>query len=71
MKAKELIDNDFIGRPYSARVHYLHSGNSDPSRPTYWKILKILWWRFIYDLGSHIIDIIRFYWEISKNICQT
>lgn len=61
MKAKELIDNGFIGRPYSARVNYLHSGNSDPNRPTYWKILKkYCGGGSSYDLGSHIIDIVRF-----------
>jgi predicted dehydrogenase len=61
MKIKQLIDDGFIGKPYSARIVYLHSGNSDPKRPTYWKIQK----KFCgggssYDLASHVIDIVRF-----------
>jgi len=61
MKARQLIKEGFLGRPYSARICYLHAGNVDPNRPTYWKIQK----QFCgggssYDLASHVIDITRF-----------
>ncbi|MDD5658852.1 MAG: Gfo/Idh/MocA family oxidoreductase [Actinomycetota bacterium] len=61
MRAKQLIEEGFLGRPYSARICYLHAGNSDPNRPIYWKIQK----KFCgggssYDLASHVIDITRF-----------
>jgi len=61
MKARQLINDGFLGRPYSARICYLHAGNVDPNRPTYWKIQK----KFCgggssYDLASHVIDIARF-----------
>ncbi|MCL6087621.1 MAG: Gfo/Idh/MocA family oxidoreductase [Actinobacteria bacterium] len=61
MKARQLINDGFLGRPYSARISYLHAGNVDPNRPTYWKIQK----QFCgggssYDLASHVIDITRF-----------
>jgi len=61
MKARQLIREGFLGRPYSARICYLHAGNVDPNRPTYWKIQK----QFCgggtsYDLASHVIDITRF-----------
>ena len=61
MRAKKLIEEGFLGRVYSARIVYLHSGNSDPNRPLYWKIQK----KFcgggaLYDLSSHVIDLTRF-----------
>lgn len=61
MKAKQLIEEGFLGRPYSARVCYLHAGNSDPNRPTYWKIQKkYCGGGSSYDLASHVIDITRY-----------
>lgn len=61
MKAKQLIDDGFLGRPYSARVCYLHSGNADPERPIYWKIQKqYCGGGSSYDLASHIIDLTRY-----------
>jgi predicted dehydrogenase len=61
MRAKKLIEEGLLGRIYSARIVYLHSGNSDPNRPLYWKIQK----KFcgggsLYDLASHVIDLTRF-----------
>ncbi len=61
LRARQLISEGFLGRVYSIRVLYLHAGNSDPKRPIYWKIQK----KFcgggaIYDLASHIIDLVRF-----------
>ena len=61
MRARQLIDEGFLGRIYSARVIYLHAGNSDPNRPTYWKIQKkYCGGGSSYDLASHIIDLTRF-----------
>jgi len=61
MRAKQLIDEGFLGRVYSARVVYLHAGNSDPKRPLYWKIQKkYCGGGSLYDLGSHVIDLTRF-----------
>ena len=61
MRAKKLIEEGLLGRIYSARIVYLHSGNSDPNRPLYWKIQK----KFcgggsLYDLASHVVDLTRF-----------
>ncbi len=61
MRAKRLIEEGFLGRIYSARIAYLHSGNSDPSRPLYWKIQKkFCGGGVLYDLSSHVIDLTRF-----------
>ncbi|MCL5070723.1 MAG: Gfo/Idh/MocA family oxidoreductase [Actinobacteria bacterium] len=69
MRAKQLIDKGFLGRVYSTRALYLHSGNSDSSRPMYWKLeKKYCGGGSLFDLGSHIIDIIRFLLEDFKKI---
>jgi predicted dehydrogenase len=61
MRARKLINEDFLGRIYSSRVVYLHSGNSDPKRPLYWKIQKkYCGGGSLYDLASHVIDLTRF-----------
>ncbi len=61
MRAKQLIEEGFLGRIYNARVVYLHAGNSDPNRPLYWKIQKkYCGGGSLYDLGSHIIDLTRY-----------
>ncbi|MBN2073279.1 MAG: Gfo/Idh/MocA family oxidoreductase [Actinobacteria bacterium] len=58
MRAKKLIGEGFLGRVYSVRVVYLHSGNSDPNRPLYWKIQKkYCGGGSLYDLASHVIDL--------------
>ncbi|MDD3777608.1 MAG: Gfo/Idh/MocA family oxidoreductase [Actinomycetota bacterium] len=61
MRARQLIQEGFLGRIYSSRIVYLHAGNADPNRPAYWKIQKeFCGGGSLYDLGSHIIDITRF-----------
>ncbi len=61
LKAKQLIEEGFLGRVYSIRAAYLHAGNSDPNRPIYWKIQKkYCGGGSLYDLASHVIDLIRF-----------
>ena len=61
LRAKQLILDGFLGRVYSVRTVYLHAGNADPKRPSYWKIQKkYCGGGSLYDLASHIIDLIRF-----------
>jgi predicted dehydrogenase len=61
MRAKQLIDEGFLGRVYSLRAVYLHAGNADPKRPIYWKIQKkYCGGGSLYDLASHAIDLVRF-----------
>jgi len=61
MRAKQLIEEGFLGRVYSLRAAYLHAGNADPKRPIYWKIQKkYCGGGSLYDLASHVIDLIRF-----------
>lgn len=61
MRARELIEEGFLGKVLSFRASYLHSGSSDPNKPIGWKEDR----RFsgggvLLDLGSHIIDLIYY-----------
>ena len=56
LRAKQLVDDGFLGRPYSFRVAYLHAGSSDPNRALGWKMQG---GGTLHDLGAHAIDLVR------------
>lgn len=61
MRARELIEEGRIGKIMSFRGAYLHSSAIDPNKPLGWKQDK----KFggggvLFDLGSHILDIIYY-----------
>jgi predicted dehydrogenase len=61
LRAKQLVDEGFLGQPMSFRVAYLHSGYVDPNRPMSWRLdKKQSGGGALYDLGSHAIDLIRY-----------
>jgi len=61
MRAKQLVEKGFLGKPLSARIAYLHSGYIDPERPLSWRLdSSASGGGAIYDLGSHIIDLVRY-----------
>ena len=60
MRAKKLIDEGFLGKVFSFRGCYLHSGYIDPSRPMSWRLdKKKAGGGALFDLGSHVLDLIR------------
>jgi predicted dehydrogenase len=60
MKAKELVDAGRLGRIFTYRAEYLHSGYQDPNRPLSWRMKKEEGGSgALGDLGSHVIDLIR------------
>ncbi|MFQ6096559.1 MAG: Gfo/Idh/MocA family protein [Armatimonadota bacterium] len=60
MRARRLIEDGFIGKPFHFRAAYLHDGYSDPQRPMTWRLRKELAGAgALGDLGSHIIDLMR------------
>lgn len=61
LRAKQLIDEGFLGKPISFRGAYLHSGSVDPHRPMGWKQLKSEGGGVIQDLGAHIVDLIDYF----------
>ncbi len=59
MRAKELIDEGRLGRILSFSGEYLHNSCTDIGRPAGWKQNKdICGGGVLFDLGSHIIDLI-------------
>ena len=59
LRAKQLIEDGFLGEVYSLRAVYLRK--SDTKRPINWKVQKqYCGGGSLYDLASHVIDIIRF-----------
>lgn len=60
MKAKELIDQGFVGRVFHFRGVYLHSGYIDPKRPLEWRMQKdVIGGGVLVDLGPHLLDIMH------------
>ena len=61
MRARQLIDEGFLGEPLSFRAAYLHSGYTDPDRPMSWRLDKKQGGGgALFDLGSHVLDLVRY-----------
>ena len=60
MRARELVQEGFLGRVYHFRATYYHAGYTDPSRPLSWRLSKEAGGGALSDLGSHIIDLVRY-----------
>jgi predicted dehydrogenase len=61
LRAKELIDSGFLGKPVRARFQYLHSGYNDSNRPMSWRLRKDLaGGGALADLGPHLIDLCHY-----------
>jgi len=70
MRAKQLIEDGRLGQVYTFNFRYLHSSNSDPSRPLYWKADKaIAGGGSLVDLGAHIIDLVRHLLGEFRRVC--
>ena len=60
LRAKELVEEGFLGRLLAFRAVYLHSGYVDPKRAMSWRLNKAVSGSgALGDLGSHAIDIMR------------
>lgn len=61
MRAKRFIEDGFLGDVFSFRSSYLHSGYIDPSRPLSWRLdKKKAGGGALFDLGSHVLDLVRY-----------
>jgi len=59
LRAKQLIEEGFLGRVFGFRAAYLHAGYIDPNRPMSWRLKKgESGGGALFDLGSHILDLI-------------
>jgi len=60
LRARQLIEDGFLGELYHFHVAYLHCGYADPERPMSWRLDKARAGAgALGDLGSHIIDLTR------------
>ncbi|MCX6377852.1 MAG: Gfo/Idh/MocA family oxidoreductase [Armatimonadetes bacterium] len=61
MRARQLVEEGFLGDLYTFRAAYLHAGYIDPARPYSWRLdMRRSGGGAISDLGAHVIDLIRF-----------
>jgi len=60
LRAKQLIDDGFVGKVVSFRGAYLHSGSVDPMKPMGWKQLKSEAGGVLYDMAPHIVDMMDY-----------
>lgn len=61
MRARQLVEEGFLGRVFSFRAAYLHAGYIDPERPMSWRLdVTRGGGGALFDLGSHVLDLIRF-----------
>jgi predicted dehydrogenase len=59
MRAKRLVDEGFLGRVLSFRACYLHASSINPDKPLTWKLDKAKGGGgVLYDLGSHVLDLV-------------
>jgi predicted dehydrogenase len=63
LRAKQLVEEGFLGPVTHFRAAYLHSGSVDPDKGVNWKSTAAAGGGVIRDLGSHIIDLL--WWLIG------
>ena len=59
MRAKQLVDEGFLGDVLDFRAVYLHSGSADPNAPAKWKLTAQAGGGVMADLASHVMDLIH------------
>ena len=60
IRAKQLVDQRFLGKVLEFRACYLHSGSANPIAPLKWKLSAQHGGGVIADLGSHILDLMHY-----------
>lgn len=61
MRAKQLIDEGFLGRVFSYRGRYYRASYIDANKPLSWRLRKdASGGGALFDLGSHILDILHY-----------
>jgi len=60
-RAKQLIDEGFLGRVFSYRGRYYRASYIDYAKPLSWRLRKeVAGGGALFDLGSHILDLIHY-----------
>lgn len=60
LRAKQLIEEGFLGKVLEYRCCYLHAGSADPQAPLKWKLAAEAGGGVIPDLASHVLDLMHF-----------
>lgn len=68
MRARDLAASGDLGEVISFRAAYLHSGNVPPGKPLAWKDLRSHGAGVLYDLGSHVVDLLT--WVCGASIVE-
>jgi len=58
LRARELVDEGFLGPVTQFRGAHLHSGSVDPAKAVNWKSTAAAGGGVIRDLGSHVLDLL-------------
>ncbi len=60
-RARQLIEEGFLGRPFSFRGRYYRSSYIEENKPLTWKLRKeTSGGGALFDLGSHVLDLLYF-----------
>ncbi len=61
IRAKQIMEEGLLGKIFTYRFEYLHSGYQNPARPLTWRMQKEKGGSgALGDLGSHVLDLVRF-----------
>lgn len=72
MRAKELVDEGRLGRILSFRIDYQHSSATVVTKNAGWKQDKdVCGGGVLFDLGSHVIDLIYYLCGRFQSVCAT
>ena len=61
IRAKQLVDEGFLGKVLGFRACYLHAGSASPDVPMKWKLTAAAGGGVIADLASHVLDLVHWY----------
>ena len=59
LRAKQLVEDGFLGRPACLRASYLHSGSIDPDKELGWKLDGDMGGGVLNDLATHVVDLLQ------------
>lgn len=60
-RAKQLVEDGFLGRVFSFRGRYYRSSYIDPNKPASWRLRKdVSGGGALHDLGSHVLDLLYY-----------
>ena len=59
MRARQLVEEGFLGQVLEYRAVFLHSGSADPKAPMKWKLSAAAGGGVIADLASHVFDLVH------------